>query len=91
MDHHITKLIELLEEVQNSNNTEEIVLLEKKIEEQSLLIFKEKELNPKIDTPEVREKLKALEIVINKISNAQKKKYKLFDDFEKFIESRKIK
>ena len=44
MDHHITKLIELLEEVQNSNNTEEIVLLEKKIEEQSLLIFKEKEL-----------------------------------------------
>ena len=91
MDHHITKLIELLEEVQNSNNTEEIVLLEKKIEEQSLLIFKEKELNPKIDTPEVREKLKALEIVINKISNAQKKKYKLFDDFEKFVESRKIK
>ena len=65
MDHHITKLIELLEEVQNSNNTEEIVLLEKKIEEQSLLIFKEKELNPKIDTPEIREKLKALEIVIN--------------------------
>tara|TARA_B100001996_G_scaffold166760_1_gene127101 strand:- start:697 stop:972 length:276 start_codon:yes stop_codon:yes gene_type:complete len=91
MDHHITKLIELLEEVQNSNNTEEIVLLEKKIEEQSLLIFKEKELNPKIDTPEVREKLKALEIAINKISNAQKKKYKLFDDFEKFVESRKIK
>ena len=91
MDHHITKLIELLKEVQNTTNIKEIVLLEKKIKEQALVIFEKKELNSNFDTPEVREKLKTLEITINQISNTQKKKNKLFDDFEKFIESRKIK
>ena len=89
MNNYLSELIELLKRISEEKQVEKITVFEKKINDISIRILENKESIQ--NTENISSQLQELNQVINKMSDNQTKNLKVFEDFKKFIEKRKIK
>ena len=90
MQNDLENLLKLLEESFNTNDSNELQSLEKKIAEISLNIKDTINSSEDIDNQLNKNDLEKLRNFIEKISSKQDNQKKFLSDFQNFIKSRKI-